>query len=61
MTNAEHNAHIYQTIDALKAIRAQYDTTARHDGIDRMYADNAREQSARVTGEIARLRATIRN
>lgn len=52
MTTAEINT----AIDQLIAIRAQYDAIAKAP-VERMYADNAREQAARITGQIARLRS----
>lgn len=59
MTNAEYNAQIYAQIDALVALRAQYDAIA-DSPVERIYIDNAREQAARITGQIARLRASRR-
>lgn len=60
MTNAEHNAQIEAQIDELKSIRAGYDAIAKSDA-SRIYTDNAREQSARITGAIALLRSRIRH
>lgn len=56
MTNAQYNEQINAQIDGLIAVRAQYDAIAKAP-VERMYADNAREQAALITGQIARLRA----
>jgi len=58
MTNAEHNAQINAQIDGLLSVRAEYDAIAATAA--RIYADNAREQAARITGQIARLRSLRR-
>lgn len=60
MTNAEYNAQLDAQIDMLIAVRAQYDTIARSP-VARVYTDNANEQAARITGQIARLRSLRRN
>ena len=59
MTNAQWNEQINAQIDALIAVRAQYDAIAKSP-VERIYADNAREQAARITGQIARLRSLRR-
>lgn len=59
MTNAQWNEQLNEQIDALIAVRAQYDAIAKSP-VERVYADNAREQAARITGQIARLRASRR-
>lgn len=59
MTNAEYNAQLFAQIDALVALRAKYDAIASSP-VERVYIDNAREQAARITGQIARLRASRR-
>ena len=59
MTNAQWNEQIDAQIDSLISVRAQYDAIAKAP-VERMYADNAREQAARITGQIARLRASRR-
>ena len=56
MTNAQYNEQINAQIDSLIAVRAQYDAIAKST-VNRIYADNAREQAALLTGQIARLRA----
>ena len=59
MTTAEHNGQLNAQIDMLVAVRAQYDAIAKSP-VERIYIDNAREQAARITGQIARLRASRR-
>lgn len=59
MSTAEHNAQINAQIDALVAVRAEYDAIAKSP-VERIYTDNAREQAARITGQIARLRSLLR-
>ena len=55
MSTVKHN----EQIDALIAVRAKYDAIAKSP-VERIYVDNAREQAARVTGQIARLRSLRR-
>lgn len=59
MTTAEHNAQLDSQINELIAVRAQYDAIAKSP-VERIYVDNAREQAARITGQIARLRSLRR-